>query len=268
MKGHKAMSKKKYFRDEIGFPIWATFFTVLGVLILCGLGTWQLKRLAWKTNIIQNLEQEYNRDVKGIYLSADMLEALGDDVKRGQVRGRYLPDKELLLQPRTYDGKAGYHIITPFELQRTGQVILVNRGWIPMDYDPKKIKISDHTFNLMVDGGLVLTGMSKTFSGPNYFTPPNNPKKGQWFSLSVEEISKAKGIENMLPVVFYLEKKKTEAPYPKTDALRQYPPNNHFEYSIFWYLMAFTMVSVYIGRFFFPHHHERYEKRRSKEEDE
>jgi len=40
-------------------PFWATFLTLIGVIILCALGTWQVKRLAWKNDIVQKLHTAY-----------------------------------------------------------------------------------------------------------------------------------------------------------------------------------------------------------------
>lgn len=248
--------------EDIDFPAWATFFTLIGFIVLCALGTWQVKRLTWKNDMIQTLEEEYNRDVTGIFLNAGTLEAMGADIKRGQIRGHFLPEKQILLKPRTYNGKPGSHVITPFHLQDDGHVILVNRGWIPVDYDLEKVAISDDTLDLSVQGGLVLTGLTKSLSGPNYFTPENNPEKDEWYTIDVEQLSKAKNIVNMLPVVFYLEKDQEKGELPRTDVLKFQPVNNHFQYSVFWYLMAFTLVVVYAARFFgpaqrkTPHHHD------------
>ena len=42
--------------------------------------------------------------------------------------GRYLPERQVLLDSIVYDGTAGYQVLTPFDSD--GIVVLVNRGWV------------------------------------------------------------------------------------------------------------------------------------------
>lgn len=44
--------------------------------------------------------------------------------------GRLLKDKTVLIENRKHQGKRGFHVITPL-LADSGQIVLVNRGWIP-----------------------------------------------------------------------------------------------------------------------------------------
>lgn len=37
------------------FPVGLTIATVISLAILCGLGAWQLKRLAWKTDLLASI---------------------------------------------------------------------------------------------------------------------------------------------------------------------------------------------------------------------
>lgn len=37
----------------------------------------------------------------------------------------------IFLVPRFREGEAGAHVLTPFELSKNGDRILINRGWVP-----------------------------------------------------------------------------------------------------------------------------------------
>ena len=45
-----------------------------------------------------------------------------------QLEGKWLNQAEIMLDQRVFDGRVGYHLITPFQL-KDGSIIMVNRGW-------------------------------------------------------------------------------------------------------------------------------------------
>ncbi len=62
------------------------------------------------------------------------LDLLGlDEVPRFQrvsLIGRFDADHQFLLDNRTYDGRAGYEVLTPLN-RPDGRILLVDRGWVP-----------------------------------------------------------------------------------------------------------------------------------------
>ena len=67
--------------------------------------------------------------------------------------GVFQHDMETFLTGRTYEGNAGFHVVTPFLLE-DGRIILVNRGWVSEDYrDPAKRAFSQ------IDGKISVTGI-------------------------------------------------------------------------------------------------------------
>lgn len=47
--------------------------------------------------------------------------------------GRFDPANELLIRYRTFEGLPGYGVVTPLVLADGGGVVLVDRGWIPLE---------------------------------------------------------------------------------------------------------------------------------------
>lgn len=105
-----------------------TVIVVIFAPLFFGLGMWQLDRAEQKRNIAASLEMRRNLPVLPItdqLPDADQLK-----FRRVIAEGRFLSEKTVLIENRKYQGETGFHVITPL-LIGTGEVVLVNRGWIP-----------------------------------------------------------------------------------------------------------------------------------------
>lgn len=109
-------------------PNWKVSLLCLITLpILLSLGFWQLDRAEQKREHQQRLEQL--AAAPPVSLTRDRAGSLPEQ-HRLLLRGRYLPSYNWLLDNRQRQGRVGYEVITPFELE-DGALVLVNRGWIP-----------------------------------------------------------------------------------------------------------------------------------------
>lgn len=108
------------FRPSIALTL--TLVTLAAVFLRLGL--WQLDRKAEKEMLFKSFE---NAPSMGI---TEALEA-GLPFTRVVARGRYDPDRHILLDNKVLQGRAGVHVLTPF-LSENGPTILVNRGWLPL----------------------------------------------------------------------------------------------------------------------------------------
>jgi surfeit locus 1 family protein len=99
--------------------------------IFVRLGLWQTDR---RTEKMQLFEQFDNAPVMS--LEAALLEQV--QFARVSASGRYDPKRHILLDNRIYKGRAGVHVLTPFELE-SGKYILVNRGWLPLAADRRSL---------------------------------------------------------------------------------------------------------------------------------
>lgn len=110
-----------------------------------GLGCWQVKRKAWKEDLISQLENKIH--TAPVNLPENLDDLLNMEYRSVIVKGKFLHDKELYMGPRSFirpdgiqtqgglfsqqDNTNGYLIITPFKLSKRGETILINRGWVP-----------------------------------------------------------------------------------------------------------------------------------------
>jgi surfeit locus 1 family protein len=98
-------------------------------VIFALLGQWQLRRADEQ----QALERQFVALADAPPLDAP-LEAgsIGDlRYRRVVLRGRYLPQTQVLLDNMTHAGVAGYHVLTPFVPSAGGRAVVVNRGFVP-----------------------------------------------------------------------------------------------------------------------------------------
>jgi len=113
----------------------------LAALLVAGLtfslGQWQLRRAAQKESVqaAVNLKNSFAPlDEKA--LSAT--ENLAFEVHRPAVlQGVWQSAHTVYLDNRPMSGRTGFWVVTPLLLQDTGQVILVQRGWVPRDFSDR-----------------------------------------------------------------------------------------------------------------------------------
>jgi surfeit locus 1 family protein len=103
-----------------------TALTVAACVAFVGLGRWQ-----WgKGELREAQAEEFRRgSEQPVELGARSLDEV-ERFQRVRVRGHFDTAHQFLLDNRTYDGRAGYEVLTPLD-RAAGATILVDRGWVP-----------------------------------------------------------------------------------------------------------------------------------------
>ncbi len=114
-----------------------TLAAVLMAALTFSLGQWQLDRAAQKTALQASLEKQATQAVLG---NADLaattdLAALKD--RRVQVTGQWQPAQTVYLDNRPMNQRPGFWVLTPLLLQGSNKAVLVQRGWIPRDFQDR-----------------------------------------------------------------------------------------------------------------------------------
>lgn len=108
----------------------------------------------------------------------------------------------------------GYFVFTPFKLEESGEVILVNRGWIPRNARDQRSRRegqvgfkntcldgaqSSHYLNEVQIPGLVeIEGILREGESSSALTIPNNPQKNEWYTISTSEMAQVTGASTTL----------------------------------------------------------------------
>lgn len=223
----------------------AAIALVLAIAVLCGLGGWQVKRLAWKNTLLEVLDSATDTPIDGA-----MLEQAADRkilFLRGTIDGTLDVARQIKIGPRTHEGVTGYHLIAPLRLA-DGRVALLNRGWVAEDYREAATGPADSARTFAV--------LARQPDRPGLFVPPNDPSEGRWFAIDLAAIARQIG-HPVTPYILYARADVQEtagstadghdAPIPLANDWR--PPNNHLQYAIFWFGMALLLAIIAFIRF-------------------
>lgn len=162
--------------------------TVLIPAIAFGLGTWQVFRLQWKTDLIARFEDRILKPPLPLPPRIDPAAIKDFDFRRIVTTGTLRHDQEMLIGPRVHDGNNGYLVVTPLQRKGIASTILVNRGWIP-----KKLKRQvDRQAGLPI-GEVTVEGLLREPWKKNMFTPDNKPELGEFYFPDVEQMAKFSG---------------------------------------------------------------------------
>jgi len=100
------------------------------VAVTFSLGQWQLRRAAEKDAL--QAQRDAARAATPIVPSAPQPELPSLDGRRVQLAGRFDDSKGVFLDNRTRGGVAGFHVLTPMQLEG-GAWVMVLRGWVARD---------------------------------------------------------------------------------------------------------------------------------------
>jgi surfeit locus 1 family protein len=216
------------------------------LVILLTLGFWQIERLKWKTGLIRELE--IRAAAKPIPLPTDPRIAPADLAnRRVKVTGHYMYETELHLLNRVRKGVPGLNIITPLVRDDGGGTVLVNRGWVPMDWPGTPIE-EQGAEPIPIE----VTGIVRIPRRPGWMTPKNEPAKNDWYYVDLTAMSQAAGTLANTDYYIYATGEHvlsdTPAPFlaPDPNVWHIDLPNNHLSYAITWFSLAGVLMVIYL----------------------
>ncbi len=202
---------------RLWFPI---LLGILGVAVLCGLGTWQLGRMAQKEALIARIEARIGAEPEDIPAAPD---PAADQYLPVAATGA-LSGEELHVLTSLQGEGPGYRVISA--LTSGDRRVLVDLGFVPEEAKgaARMAEAATVTGNLMwpeeTDG----------------WTPAPDPERGIWFARDVPAMARALGTEPVLVVARAVEGADlgtTPVPVDTSGV-----PNDHFGYAVTWFGLA------------------------------
>jgi surfeit locus 1 family protein len=108
--------------------------TVIGVALTANLGAWQLRRAAQKIALQSALDSRAVLPALPMSQAArSASEAASQHYRAVHLRGRWVPAASVFLDNRQMQGRVGFYLVTPLQLEGRDDAVLVQRGWVPRD---------------------------------------------------------------------------------------------------------------------------------------
>lgn len=199
--------------------------------VLLGLGTWQLRRLAWKDALLAEI-------ARGEQGAAVPLPDHPEPFTKVQVTGRYGPDAWAFYATQVRDMPAGStlgaQLIQP--LQRPGgDPVLVDRGWVPLDRPPP-----------VAAGNAAVVGYVRAPEPRSGLTPRADLPGRHFYALDPAEIGQALGLARVAPYTLVALGAVPFGTVPMPAEHLPQPPNNHLGYAVTWYSFALILAVTYV----------------------
>jgi len=214
--------------------------TVILTGLLLALGTWQVKRLSWKLDLIQQVEERAHAapvDAPAPSQWASLTNPADYEYRRVRLAGIFRHQDEVQVYTVS-DLGPGYWVLTP--LQRDdGSLVIVNRGFVPSDKRDPSTRLEGE-----LPTRVEIVGLMRAPETGGLFMRTNDPQNNRWYSRNIAQIADAKSLGTVAP--FYVDADATPNPggLPIGGKTMLVFPNNHLSYAITWYVLAAMTVAA------------------------
>ena len=159
--------------------------------------------------------------------------------RRVRAAGVWMARGQIFIDNQIFEGRAGYHVMTPLQLAGKKDAVLVNRGWIARGPEyPRPPVVAVPEGPVQVSGMATLPPRRFLELAPETLQGPVRQ------NLSLDRYRAESGIA-ILPLVVL-----AEAVAPGLSAVREKPATGverHREYSLTWFSLAATTLALWIA---------------------
>lgn len=217
---------------------------LLALLFIClftALGLWQVLRAKEKSRLLQI----YTKRAQVQPLTAKDLDHYRDlRFYRINLTGHFDNEHSFLLDNKTYHGRVGYEVYTPFYVENLTPAVLIDRGFIPLGKSrailPAIPKIS---------GAITLSGLINL--PPHYATLSQMYEKPSTWPLRIQfiDMERMAGILNQktLGFVINIDPKNQAALEMQEWQIVIMPPERHLGYAVQWFALALTLLILSVA---------------------
>ena len=217
--------------------LWLTVLSLAAFVLLIALGVWQIERRAWKLALIDRVEQRVYAAAKPIPSPASWpaVTAANDEYRHVTVSGRFLHDRETLVQAVTEEGP-GYWVLTPLR-RGDGTLVLINRGFVPTERRDASTRQDGNP-----EGPVEIIGLLRVTEPKGGFLRNNVPQHNRWYSRDVAAIAAARGLHDVAPFFIDADARSQTDGGPIGGLTVVSFPNNHLIYALTWFALAFMLA--------------------------
>lgn len=226
--------------------ILATVLAIAGAAVCVRLGIWQLDRLEQRRAF--NDQVTSMRALSPLDLNTDDSSNLNTMEYRGvTAQGEFDFANQIVIRNQYYDGRYGYHLLTPLLLP-DGRAVLIDRGWIPSEGNDSPAGWTRYaTASPAEVRGVMRLGQSKPDLGgiPDPTLAPGQSRLDIWNFVNIQRIQSQLSYA-LLPVYIQLDvdASDTEPPIPQQPII-ELTEGPHFGYALQWFTFAAILLIGY-----------------------
>jgi len=237
-----------------------TLLVIAAAAGMVRLGFWQLDRMEQRQAFNRAVQEQQARAVLDLNQFSGGEDLTGMEYRSVLVEGEYLHPEQVALRNQVMNGLPGFHLLTPLIIDGKDQVVLVDRGWIPLeDAAGSRWSQYDEPGRAEVRGVIRKPTPANRIGGvPDPTLQPGQTRLDTWNVIDLDRLAHQMSYP-MLPV--YIQ----QSPDPAWTQLpaRSEPVLNltegpHLGYAIQWF--AFAAIAL-IGYPFFVRQQIRGERR-------
>lgn len=214
--------------------------TALALAALIALGAWQMQRLAWKRELIANVESRLGSAPEPFH-DVDARAAGGESVEYQPVEAAGVFDHAQ--ERRVYglfEGAPGVYVFAP--LVTESGVVWVNRGFAPDAFADPRTRASEAP-----RGAVVVRGLYRRPERPRGFEkmvrPTDVPSAGLFYTRDPALFGQIGAAEGYIDIAADA----SAGPWPRGGVTRVEFSNRHLEYALTWFGLAGALVGVFIA---------------------
>lgn len=216
--------------------------TAIAIALLVGLGSWQMARLSWKTDLVARVSERMAAEPVAVPPRAEWggLDLDRWSYRRIRASGTFDHAREARVYVNLSEAHGplkgpGYFLLTPLALKEGGTVI-VNRGFAPEGAVDRAARPA---------GEVTVSGPLRGPEDRNMFTPADDPAKRLFFARDPKAIAAGLRIADVAPFTLDADASPNAGGVPQGGETRVTFPNRHLEYALTWYGLAATLAAVF-----------------------
>jgi len=217
--------------------LWSIVLTILFVMIFVGLGKWQLSRADEKNTQHEQLEK-YSKQ-PAVTLPGSLVKLTDYQYRDVEIRGKYLIEHTIFLDNKTYQGRAGYHVITPFRIANSSLHVVINRGWVATGNDRSVLPLITTNPEEIIITGTVVSPEIRTFEISS--TIIQGPV---WNTFSLDKYQEITGLK-MQPIMV-LQKDVIEDGLIRAWEKPESGASKNIGYAVQWFSLAITTFIIFL----------------------
>lgn len=226
-------------------------FVVMLLLVALGVSLAQWQQHRGDEKVARAARLEAGNLAAPLALTAAPLlpaDAQAIEYRRVTVTGRFVPAWTVYLDNRPYKGQAGFHVLTPFQIDGSAMHVLVAQGWLPRN-NAERTRIPDYA---TPTGTVTITGIARLNAGHvmELGTAPALALHAIVQNADIGQLARASGLA-LQPFLLEQTADPAAAPAASTLPVRDWPApdlgaDKHRGYAFQWYALALMAFLFFV----------------------